>query len=171
MSKGIQGFRKGALCVFVCHLNSVPSEWPKDSQRCPLPHPFFLGLFCGFLLWLGQYISSRWPIVHQPWTGFQQANSPLLDVHILIFPATSKHVPFHSMIKIRIKVKILRWRDDPRLFEWVQYYHKSLYKMQEGHSQREDVGTKAEVREEKLCYVVDFRRQRKGSIATDKGGP
>lgn len=34
--------------------------------------------------------------------------------------------------------------------------------MQEGHSQREDAGTKAEVGEEKRCYVVDFEGREKG---------
>lgn len=43
--------------------------------------------------------------------------------------------------------------------------------MQEGHSWREDVWTKAEIREEKRCYVIGFEGREKGAWTVDEDSP
>lgn len=61
-----------------------------------------------------------------------------------------------------IKLRILRQRDLDCLSGSSVFTRVPKRWKQEGHSQRENVRTKAEVREEKICYMAGFEGRGKG---------
>ena len=60
------------------------------------------------------------------------------DVYILI-PKTCEYITLHGKRDFAhgIKLRILRWGDDPGLSSWVQCNHKSSYKREAGGSESE----------------------------------